>query len=200
MTEVQYHGFVFENWVKSVLGVKELAYKYTQKWDIQGETPVSVKFMGFKNALEFGSAVRIWEINETFTLIVGRWEQIGLKKIIRSIEEIDITLEILEKMRGDISLEEIKNFDKKIKTFPAGKVGQKQGIEFAKTWKAERKNKIGLLTITHKIDSKKQRRVQCNLNYHNYVELFGVPSIKVEFRGREFIEEINHSSRIFNEK
>ena len=86
MTEVQNHGFVFENWVKAILGVKELAYNYTQKWDIQSETPIRVKCMGIMNALEFGSTVRIWEINETFTLVVGRWEQTGLKKIIRSIE------------------------------------------------------------------------------------------------------------------
>ena len=99
MTEVQNHGFVFENWVKAILGVKELAYNYTQKWDIQGETPISVKCMGITNALEFGSTVRIWEINKTFTLVVGRWEQVGFKKIIRSIDEIDITPEILKKMR-----------------------------------------------------------------------------------------------------
>ena len=97
MTEVQSHGFVFEDWVKIVLGVKELAYNYTQKWDIRGETPVSVKCMGSTNALEFGSTVRIWEINETFTLVVGRWEQISFKKIIRSIDEINITPEILKK-------------------------------------------------------------------------------------------------------
>jgi len=200
MVEVQSHGFVFEDWVKSILGVKELAYNYTQKWDIQGETPISVKFMGLTNALEFGSTVRIWEINETFTLVVGRWEQVGFKKLIRSIDEIDITPEILKEMRGDISLEEIRSFDKKIKTFPVGKVGQKQGIEFARSWKAERKDRIGLLTITHKIDSKNQRRIQCNLNYNNYVKLFGAPSMKVEFRGREFIQEINHGPRVFNEK
>ena len=200
MTEVQNHGFVFEDWVKSILGVKELAYNYTQKWDISGETPISVKFMGLTNALEFGSTVRIWEINETFTLVVGRWEQIGLKKIIRSIDEIEITTEILKEMKGDILLEEIKNFDKKIKTFSAGKVGQKQGIGFAKKWKTERKNRIGLLTITHKIDSKNQRRIQCNLNYKNYIKLFGIPSTKTKFRGHKFIQEINHGPRIFNGK
>lgn len=200
MTEVQNHGFVFENWVKTVLGVKELAYNYTQKWDIQGETPISVKCMGLTNALEFGSTVRIWEINETFTLVVGRWEQVGFKKIMRSIDEIDITPEILKKMRGDISLEEIRNFDKKIKTFPAGKVGQKQGIEFARMWKAERKDRIGLLTITHKIDSKNQRRIQCNLNYNNYVKLFGQYPKKVEFRGHVFDQEIDHGPRKFNDK
>src|SRR3989344_2616825 len=132
MTEVQNHGFVFENWVKSILGVKELAYNYTQKWDIQGETPISVKFMGLTNALEFGSTVRIWEINEPFTLVVGRWEQVGNEKIVRSIDEITITPAILKKMKGSIALEEIKDFDKLIKKFPAGEKGQEEGISFAK--------------------------------------------------------------------
>ncbi len=109
-------------------------------------------------------------------------------------------MEILKKMRGDILAEEIKEFDKKIKNFPAGKVGQKHGIEFAKKWKAERKDRMGLLTITHKIDSKAQRRIQCNLNYNNYIKLFGAPSMKTEFRGHRFIQEINHGPRIFNEK
>lgn len=200
MTEVQSHGFVFEDWVKIILGVEKLASKYTQKWDVPGEKPTSVKCMGFTNALEFGSTVRIWEINETFTLVVGRWQQVGSKKLIRSIDEIDITPEILNKMRGNISLEEIRDFDKKIKRFPAGKIGQKQGIEFANKWKVERKDRIGLLTITHKIDSKKQRRIQCNLNYSNYIKLFGVPPMKIEFRGHKFIQEINHGPRIFNGK
>lgn len=200
MTEVQKHGFIFENWVKGILGVKELAFNYTQKWDIPRETPISVKCMGLTNALEFGSAVRIWEINEIFTLVVGRWEQVGSKKLIRSIDEIDITPEILTKMRGNISLEEIKELDKKIKTFLAGKVGQQQGIEFAKKWKSDRRDRMGLLTITHKIDSKNQRRIQCNLNYVNYVKLFGRPSMKTEFRGYKFNQEIDHASRVFNKK
>lgn len=200
MTEVQSHGFTFENWIKDILGVKELAYNYTQKWDIQGETPISVKCMGLTNALEFGSAVRIWEIDKAFTLVIGRWQQIGSKKIIKSIDEIDIDSKILSKMRGNITLEELKDFDKNIKLFPPGKDGQKQGIEYAKKWKLERKSRLGLLTITHKIDSKSQRRIQCNINYNNYIKLFGPPSKKIEFRGFVFDKEINHSARIFNNK
>ncbi len=200
MTEVQNHGFIFEKWVKKVLKVDKLATNYTQKWDIPGETPISVKFMGLTNALEFGSTVRIWEIEETFTLVIGRWEQVGNKKIVRSIDEIDIRLDDLKKMKGNITLQEIKEFDKKIKSFPAGKNGQKEGTEFAKKWKAERKDRTGLLTITHKIDSKNQRRIQCNLNYKNYIELFGKPSMKTEFRGIIFEQEINHGPRTFNKK
>jgi len=200
MTEVQSHGFIFENWVKNVLGVKELAYKYTQKWDISDETPISVKCMGLTNALEFGSTVRIWEIDEAFTLVVGRWKQAENLKIIKSIDEIVITPEILLKMRGHIDLEEVKDFDKKIKCFVAGKDGQKKAIEFAVNWKSERKDRMGLLTITHKIDSKNQRRIQCNLNYNNYIKLFGNPSGKTVFRGHIFNQEIDHGPRIFKDK
>ena len=200
MSEVQNHGFIFEKWIKKILGVEKLASNYTQKWDIPNKIPISVKFMGLTNALEFGSTVRIWEIDEPFTLVIGRWEQKEDKKIIKSIDEIDITLEILNKMRGDISLGEIKDFDQKIKRFLAGKDGQLEGIKFAKEWKRQRKGKMGLLTITHKIDSKNQRRIQCNLNYKNYIELFGVPSFKTKFRNNNFNQEINHPVRIFNKK
>jgi hypothetical protein len=198
MTEVQKHGFIFEDWVKLVLGVENLASEYTQKWDVPGEEPVSVKLMGMTNALEFGSALRIWEIKENFIIVIGRWEQIGNKKRIKSIDEIKITSAILKKMRGSITLEDIKLFDGEIKSFPAGKKGQKEGIEFAKKWKKDRADKIGLLTITHKIDSRNQRRIQCNLNYTNYVKLFGLPSNKNVFRKKVFVVEIDHGPRKFN--
>lgn len=200
MAEVQNHGFVFENWVKKILEVNELATNYTQKWDVPGEVPISVKFMGLTNALEFGSTVRIWGIGEPFTLVVGRWDQRGNEKIVRSIDEITISPSILKRMKGQINLEEIKSFDEKIKKFPAGKKGQEEGIAFAKKWKNDRKDRIGLLTITHKIDSKNQRRIQCNLNYDNYVKLFGVPSMKIIFRGHKFSQSINSPPRTFNKK
>ncbi len=200
MTEVQEHGFIFQNWVKRVLGVDHLAENYTQKWDIPGEIPISVKFMGLTNALEFGSTVRIWEINEPFVLVVGRWKQDGAQKRVVSIDEIKITPAILNKMRGSITLSELKAFDEKIKRFPPGKKGQAEGIKFAKKWKKERAEKMGLLTITHKIDSKDQRRIQCNLNYGNYKKLFGDPSMQTIFRRQIFLSMIDHAPRTFHKK
>lgn len=197
MSEVQNHGFVFQDWVEEVLGIKKSNYKYTDKWDIPGKIPISIKCMKSKGALEFGSAVRFWETNETFILIVGRWKQSGKNKIITSIDEIKITPEILKKLKGSITLKELTAFDNKIKSFPAGKVGQKEGISFARNWKTERKERMGLMTITHKIDSKSQRRVQCNLNFTNYIKLFGEPSVKAILRTKTFSNEISHASRIF---
>ena len=200
MTENQGHGFTFEGFIKKILKVDHLAYNYTQKWDISNKIPISVKFMGVKNALEFGSTVRIWEINEPFILVIGRWKQLESKKVIVSVDEIKITKDILNKMRGSITLNEIKMFDQKIKKFSKGPIGQKEGILFARQWKKERKDRMGLLTITHKIDSKDQRRIQCNLNKKNYLSLFGEPSMKTTFKGQQIPIEIENGPRIRNKK
>ena len=43
MSEVQKHGFIFEDWVKKILNVDKLATNYTQKWDVPGCTsPISL--------------------------------------------------------------------------------------------------------------------------------------------------------------
>lgn len=198
MVEVQKHGFTFEKWIKEVLGVDKLDSKYTQKWDIPGKIPISVKFIGKTNALELSSAVRFWENNKPFLLIVGRWEQVGNVKKIISIDELMFDKKILTRLKGSLKLEELKEFNKKIVSFPSGKRGQEEAITYAKKWKEENSHRIGLITITHKIDSKNQRRLQCNINYQNYLELFSQPSGDITFRDQSFNGTINSPKRVFN--
>ncbi len=199
MTEVQEHGFIFENWIKKILNIDHLASNYTQKWDIPGELPISVKCMGAFNALEFSSAERMWEIDGDFLLVVARWKQIGPNKIIISIDELLFNKAILKKLRGDITLDELRAFNDRIKSFPPGRAGQEAGSAFAEQWKRANSRKMGLLNIAAKLDSKTQRRVQCNLNYSNYVNLFGAPSGNLSFRGRKFEQTIKSGPRIFHE-
>lgn len=199
MTEVQEHGFIFENWIKQILNIDHLASNYTQKWDIPGEFPISVKCMGEFNALEFSSAERMWEIDDDFLLIVARWKQIGSNKVIISIDELLFNETILNKLRGDISLDELRAFNDRIKNFPPGRAGQEAGSEFAEQWKRINSHKMGLLNIAAKLDSKTQRRVQCNLNYSNYVSLFGEPSGNLTFRGHKFDQIIKSGPRNFHE-
>jgi hypothetical protein len=200
MTEVQKHGFTFEDWIKKIIQEHPEKSKYTQKWDIPGELPISIKCIGEKNALELSSAIRLWETTSPFLLIVGRWKQMKEFKKIISIDELFIDLELLKKLKGTLTLEELKGFNSKITSFPAGKEGQRAGIAYAKKWKRENARKIGVITITHKIDSKNQRRLQCNINYKNYLKIFGEPSWKPLFRGHLFDGEIASASRIFNKK
>ena len=199
MAEVQEHGFIFENWIKKILKIDHLASNYTQKWDIPGEIPISVKCMGAYNALEFGSAERIWEIENDFLLIVARWIQIGPNKIITSIDELIFDDAIMKELRGDIALNELRAFNNKIKSFPPGRPGQLSGSAFAEEWKSTNSHKMGLLNIAAKLDSKAQRRVQCNLNYANYVKLFGKPSGNLTFRGYKFEHTIKSGPRTFHD-
>lgn len=200
MVEVQNHGFSFENWIKKILCKDNFQCMYTQKWDIPGEIPISIKFIGEKNALELSSAVRFWETEKPFLLIIGRWKQKGNFKEVISIDEILFTKEIMNKLKNDLTIKELKEFNRKIISFPSGKEGQKEGSAYAKKWKQENKDKIGLITITHKIDSKNQRRVQCNINYKNYLNLFGSPSKNISFRNNSFNAQIKSGQRTFNKK
>src|SRR3989344_4919316 len=154
MSEVQNHGFTFENWIKKILCADQPECKYTQKWDIPGKIPISIKCIGKTNALELSSAIRFWKNEKLFLLIVGRWEQIDNTKKIISIDELMIDEITLKKLKGTLTLNELKEFNSKIVSFPSGKEGQKEGIAYAKKWKKEHSNKIGLITLTHKIDSK----------------------------------------------
>jgi hypothetical protein len=197
MVEVQKHGFTFEDWIKKILCEHQQDCKYTQKWDIPGDIPISIKCIGKTNALELSSAVRFWENDKPFLLIVGRWEQIGKIKKIISIDELIFDKSILAKLKGNLTLEELRQFNSKIIAFPAGKKGQEEGISYANKWKAENNSRRGLITITHKIDSKNQRRLQCNINYQNYLKLFGQPSWNPIFRGHLFEGNINSASRVF---
>ncbi len=199
MTEVQEHGFIFENWVKQILRIDHLATNYTQKWDIPGELPISVKCMGEFNALEFSSAERMWEIDSDFLLVVARWRQAGPNKIIISIDELLFNRVILKRLRGDVTLDELRAFNDKIKSFPPGRAGQEAGSAFTEHWKIINSHKMGLLNIAAKLDSKTQRRVQCNLNYSNYVSLFGKPSGNLTFRGHKFEQIIKSGPRSFHE-
>ena len=198
MVEVQKHGFTFEGWVKKILCADKVNCKYTQKWDVPGKIPISIKCIGETNALELSSAVRFWENEKPFLLIIGRWKQIEEIKKIVSIDEIFIDEIILKKLKGDLTLNELKDFNSRIISFYFGKEGQTEGINYARKWKRENKHKIGMITITHKIDSKNQRRLQCNINYKNYLKLFGKPFNKPIFRGNLFQEKINSLSRKFN--
>lgn len=86
MVEEQQHGFAFQHWVTEL--AKQLrisgdpressAGNYTSKWDLPSALnpnpdggPVSIKTAKWNSGIGFGDARRQFQIDETFTLIVG---------------------------------------------------------------------------------------------------------------------------------
>lgn len=83
--EVQSHGLLFEKWLRDTFFGGYTPKGYTQKWDIpaeanptHGRIPVNPKAIKYGTPIDFGDALRQFEIiekDERFLLIVGFWDQ-----------------------------------------------------------------------------------------------------------------------------
>jgi hypothetical protein len=179
MAERQAHGFRFEDSVKRILGVEENK-SYTDKWDIGSN--ISVKFISSKGTVDMGSVVRIFEAlnNPGWTMILGT----HTNKVCERVVEIEFTEEVCEALKGDLTLEDVTEFDRQVKSYGLGK--HQEARDFAKQWKKEHKQ--GMLTIQPKIDSKTQRRVQCGINKTNLKKLFDLQQSErfAELVGEDF--------------
>lgn len=195
MGESQKHGFEFEGQIKE-LKIKQitelLGVSYTSKWDVP---PISVKsFKLSSKTIEFGSIERVFENSEDFILVLVGWEQDGTEKEIAFSDCIFLEQKILNKLKGNLSIETIKGLNAKIKTF---KVGEH---EAARVWAKEQKTILNgntLFDIRFKIDSSTQRRIQCALKLADLYEAVGkelVISNKLD------LVSINSVSRIRNKK
>lgn len=167
-TERQAHGFRFETAVINELNLTVYG-DYTSTWDaLDKETPISIKCISSTGNIDCGSVVRMFEHfnNPGWEMIVGRHQN----KILTSVHRYLFDKEVCDKLTGDLTLEEVRDLDSCIKTFGEGH--HEEAREVAKEWKAENKSRMGLLTIQPKIDSKRQRRVQCGINRSAIKKLF----------------------------
>lgn len=167
MTERQIHGFNFEHRIKDILNIYE-EKPYTSKWDIGSN--ISIKFISTTGTVDMGSVIHIFESFETpnWSMILGRHSN----KVCTDVYELQFTKDICDKLKGSLTLKDVKEFDRAIKTFSKGH--HEEARQFAKQWKIDNKAKTGLLTIQPKIDSKTQRRVQCGINQTNLRKLFSL--------------------------
>lgn len=185
MSERQLHGLNFEKLIlNNIFG--NYKGKYIDKFDIPITESnkfgfnynISIKSIGINNAVELGSLLRFYENTEPFIMIVG-WH---VDKNIKSINEYLFSEDILDKLKGTISLEKIKEIYNtlNLENFPLGK--HEEARKYFKEIKKLLKNDLGLLTITGKVDSKTQRRWQCNINNTNFKKLFGNLIIQTKYK------------------
>lgn len=196
-TERQGHGKAFEDWVVDTFLKGRKIPTHTAKWDAEGVTfkqefknftgfynglPISIKTCKFNQSVNFGDAIRQFENNEDFLLIVGFWKQSGSsKKIVQVVTKKiskgdwkDLFIDfVTEKEKGAThcrkrTRDKLEELDKTIKNT----AGYQDARKKARTEKAEIKSKM---TLNPKIDSKGQRRLQCSLSKKNFYEFIGEP-------------------------
>jgi hypothetical protein len=172
--EVQQHGLVFERWVRDTFFDGYRPTSYTQRWDIpasvnraHGGIPVNPKTVKRGAALDLGDALRQYEIDEPFLLIVGFWEQEGDTKRIVNIIAPTISPEQWRALWGPVTYADLRRLDALIKdTGPTLEEVRRRALQM--------KNSApfihSIIQVNPKIDGRGQRRLQCSLRYRDIFE------------------------------
>ena len=212
MVEVQKHGLSFEKWVRNTFFD---AYKgsYMQKWDIPPEKnkhhlipknfqnlPVSVKSAKYGSPIGLGDIIRQRSIVVPFVMIAGFWRQRTEKeKWFEEIETVLFAPEDWNALWGNLSLDKIRQIDSRIKDLD---IHYSEARKVAKMWKRREVPPSGsTIVVNPKIDSKKQRRIQCSLPFKAFWESAGrkpQPSDSVSLFGVEFPNPVISGVRTFH--
>ena len=167
-TEVQQHGLNFEHWVADTFFGGHRATGPTDKWDIppsantdHGRIPANPKATKYGEPVLLGDALRQYDINEPFLLIVGFWEQDGRdKKFVQSLVA-RIEPEQWRKLWAPVARKDLEAMDKLVKdtSRPIADVRR----EVLKR-KKQPPFSQSVIQLNPKID-KSQRRLQCSISY-----------------------------------
>jgi hypothetical protein len=170
--EVQRHGLVFERWVRDTFFAGYKPASYTQRWDIpalenknHGGMPVNPKAIKYGTAVDLGDALRQYEIDEPFMLVVGFWQQSGDEKRIVHIAAPVIPPELWRKLWAPVTYADLLRLDALIKD---------QGLSVGETRQRALKMKnsppfsAAVIQVNPKIDTHGQRRLQCSLRFADF--------------------------------
>ena len=181
--EVQQHGNYYEDLkTRQITGLDKKTYDslksngYTSGMDImQGLLSLcdwSIKTTGC-NVVDCGDILRRRQ-EEKYNLVVAVWEQVGMTKVFHTEYTFYISPSDSDKLWGKMSYMKLKEYDDYIKSIPAGKEAQQETKTTRTILKTVTEDKKALFTINPKVDSKKQRRVQCSLKIKQLIKA-GIP-------------------------
>lgn len=213
MAEVQSHGFLFEKWVRDTL-FEGYSGDYMQKWDIPPEynrhaaipatlrnIPVSVKTAKFGSPIGLGDILRQRSIDEPFLMIVGFWRQrTASEKWLVDIGWVKFTPATWPLLWGSLTLSQITELDRVVKDFSTHYTIVRTQTRQMKA--AITANAGSQIVINPKIDSKKQRRIQCSLPFQVFWRSTGRDAgnrDRPDLFGFPFANPIRSSSRTFNQ-
>ena len=171
--EVQAHGNYYEDLkTRQITGLSKAEYDalkengYTSGMDIMkglmSAYDYSIK-TSKGNTVDCGDILRRRQETD-YNLVVGCYSQVGENKVFHTEYTFYIKPEHEQKLWGRMNYNLLAEYVDYIKNIPAGKQAQQE----TKTERTVLKNcvedKKALFKIHPKVDSKKQRRVQCSLN------------------------------------
>lgn len=167
-TEVQRHGLSFEHWVADTFFAGHRPSSATDKWDIpasanqtHGRIPVNPKATKYGEPVLLGDALRQYDVDEPFLLIVGFWKQAGReKKFVQSLVA-RVEPEQWRKLWAPVTRKDLEAMDRLVKD--TGRPMAEVRREVLRR-KKQPPFSQAVIQLNPKID-KSQRRLQCSISY-----------------------------------
>ena len=174
MAEVQQHGNKFEDFVirdRTNLSKKEYdklkKNGYTSPFDLCNGLKVdydaSIKTTGSKTVCS-SDVLRMMSHRKDYRLIVGCYKQEGENKKFHTQYEFFITPEDYSKLWGKMDYQLVESFVNFVKAIPHGPEAQEDTKSDRDQLQEQASCEEALFNINPKVDSKKQRRVQCSVH------------------------------------
>ena len=199
--EVQAHGNYYEDLkTRQITGLGKAEYDalkengYTSGMDIMKGlmSPYDYSIKTSKgNTVDCGDILRRRQETD-YNLVVGCYSQVGDNKVFYSEYTFYIRPEHEQKLWGRMNYNQLAEYVDYIKNIPAGKAAQQE----TKTERTVLKNciedKNALMKIHPKVDSKKQRRVQCSLKMSDLIKA------RIPYKQTVIRETVHSPSRKFN--
>jgi len=167
-TEVQQHGLSFEHWVADTFFGGHRPAGPTDKWDIpasantkHGRIPANPKATQYGEPVLLGDALRQFDINEPFLLIVGFWKQDGRdKKFVQSIVA-RIEPDQCRELWAPVTRKDLEAMDKMVKDTSRPIADVRREVLRRKKQPPFSQS---VIQLNPKIDNS-QRRLQCSISY-----------------------------------
>ena len=181
--EVQHHGLVFENWINDTF-FNGHRPSYTGNWDIpahintsHGHIPINPKVAKWGSRIYLGDALRQFDIDEPFLIIIGFWEQHqhGKKKFV-NITPLRIEKDQWRQLWHPLTREDLVALDTLIKDRSAHYTTVRR---LARQMNARPPYNQSIVRLNPKIDPTGQRRLQCSLSFDNLKRLLP-PGVSLE--------------------
>ena len=199
--EVQAHGNYFEDIkIRELTGLSKDEYDsmkdngYTSSMDIvkglYSDRDVSVKTAKGRK-VDCGDILRRRSETE-YDIIIGVWDQVGDKKIFHTEYTFHIKPEHETLLWGKMSYEKLREFNDYIKSIPEGRTAQQNTKVERQLLKTITEDANAQMKIHPKVDSKKQRRVQCSFNIDKLIKS------GVEYEARPIRIVVESKTRTFN--
>ena len=199
--EVQAHGNYFEDLkIRELTGFIKDEYDsmkdngYTSSMDIvkglHSDKDVSIKTAKGRK-VDCGDILRRRSETE-YDIIIGVWDQVGDRKIFHTEYTFHIKPEHETLLWGRMSYEKLREFNEYIKSIPEGRTAQQETRVERQVLKTITEDADAQMKIHPKVDSKKQRRVQCSFNIDKLIKA------GVEYEARPIRLTIDSKTRTFN--